>query len=201
MSTNFSFNKMTPIDNINILSQIRRSTGGTGGKLIHVAGSTIYDGSDLQLLPNTSLSTTTLTSTKQYHVADQISYVLSVEGTITVNVGDIITQNMSSANVFVSHKVINSNVLYVTSTSTNKFAYGNVVTDYRLVINGTQIPVYPLSMIVNGNTLDEYGNITVQANTTLITDHIWHTNGIGLGQGTITTWSEQEKFLWNAPFQ
>lgn len=201
LSTNFSFNKVTPIDNINILSQIRRSTGGTGGKLTHVVGSTIYDGSDLQLVPNTSLTTTTITSTQHYHVADELSYVLNVDGLITANVGDFLTQSISSANVFVSHKVVNSNVIYVTSSSTNKFAYGNVVTDYRLEVNGTQSTVCPMSMDMNGNNLDEHGNITVLANTILTTDTIWHTPGVGLGQGTINSWTEQEKFLWNSPYQ
>jgi hypothetical protein len=56
-------------------------------------------------------------------------------------------------------------------------------------------------MDVNGINLDEHGNITVYANTILTTDTIWNTMGVGLGQGTINTWTEQEKFLWNSPYQ
>ena len=205
LSTNFSYMNVSPLadNNINILSQIRRGTEGTGTSLLYLTGTTVVDGSELQLIPNTSINTTTSTSTP-YHVTNEISTILQIEGTITANIGDIITQTISGANVFVSHNVIDSNLIFVTSEISNNFTYGNLDASYGLIINGTLIiGAYPQASTITGHNMDIDGNVTIIANTTLISDKIWNkigvgvaTDGSGFGSGTSSTWTEQETFLW-----
>ena len=211
-SSEFIYSATIPLKNndINVLGQIRRGTEGTGTPLIHIAGESVYDASELQTIPGTSINSNVLLTSTTFNVAEKPSYTLRLEGNITANVGDIISQSfISGANVFVLNNVVNSNVVIVTYNTTNEFVCGNIVAaGYGLLQNGVSIPgVYPQSMTLRGYNINANGNVTLSANTTVIKDTIWNkpgvgtaTDGSGFGTGTISNWTIQEAFLWSNPY-
>ena len=210
MSTTFDYNKILPLldNNLNVLSQIRRGTEGTGTPELYLIGQEVFDGSKQQLITNTSTSTTTLVSTTTFNIADDVAYILTLEGNITANAGDIITQSISNAGVIVSFNVVESSSVTVTYDLMNAFSFSNVSAEYGISLNGTLLDAYPQSMEIRGFNTNVEGNVTIDAGTTLIIDKSWYKPGPGtvtdcngLGAGTISTWTEQEKFLWDSPYQ
>jgi hypothetical protein len=109
----------------NTLGQIRRGTQGTAIANIHPAGRTVIDGSTRQLVPGSDHGNITLTTTNTYTVTDTISYNLRLSGNVSANVGDIITQTTSGANVTVIGTNLITSSLLVTYNS-GDFNYSNV---------------------------------------------------------------------------
>ena len=109
----------------NTLGQIRRGTQGTAIANIHPAGRTVIDGSTRQLVPGSEHGNITLTTTNIYTVTDTISYNLRLSGNVSANVGDIITQTTSGANVTVIGTNLITSSLLVTYNS-GDFNYSNV---------------------------------------------------------------------------
>jgi hypothetical protein len=109
----------------NTLGQIRRGTQGTAIANIHPAGRTVVDGSTRQLVPGSEHGNITLTTTNIYTVTDTISYNLRLSGNVSANVGDIITQTTSGANVTVIGTNLITSSLLVTYNS-GDFNYSNV---------------------------------------------------------------------------
>ena len=210
LSTSFNYYTVSPLFNndINVLSQIRRGTEGTGTSAIYITGQEVFDGSESQIITNTSTGTITLTSSSTYKSAENLGYILRLDGNITANVGDIITQSISGAEVLVSHSVSESSILFVTYNLPIGFTYGNLTAEYSVSINNVLVNAYPASMTLQGYNINSVGNVTIPTATTLITDKVWYksgigtaTNGSGFGSGTIVEWTEQEKFLWDSPYQ
>jgi hypothetical protein len=109
----------------NTLGQIRRGTQGTAIPTTHPNGSVVIDGSTRQLVPDSDHSNITLTVTNTYTVTDTISYNLRLSGNVSANVGDIITQTTSGANVTVIGTNLITSSLLVTYNS-GEFNYSNV---------------------------------------------------------------------------
>jgi hypothetical protein len=109
----------------NTLGQIRRGTQGTAIPTTHPNGSVVIDGSTRQLVPDSDHSNITLTATNTYTVTDTISYNLRLSGNVSANVGDIITQATSGANVTVIGTNLITSSLLVTYNS-GEFNYSNV---------------------------------------------------------------------------
>ena len=109
----------------NTLGQIRRGTQGTAISTTHPNGSVVIDGSTRQLVPDSDHSNITLTVTNTYTVTDTISYNLRLNGNVSANVGDIITQTTSGANVTVIGTNLITSSLLVTYNS-GEFDYSNV---------------------------------------------------------------------------
>ena len=109
----------------NTLGQIRRGTQGTAIPTTHPNGSVVIDGSTRQLVPDSEHSNITLTVTNTYTVTDTISYNLRLSGNVSANVGDIITQATSGANVTVIGTNLITSSLLVTYNS-GEFNYSNV---------------------------------------------------------------------------
>ena len=141
--------------------------------------------------------------------ATKPAYELRVEGNVTANVGDSITQTISGANVFVLNNVVESNVVFVTQNLTTAFTFSNLVpSTYGLNVNGTlQANAYPQSMTLAGK-VDSNGNVTISANATLTTEQIFNTvgsgtatNGLGLGSSGAGSGTTVESFLWQDKYQ
>jgi hypothetical protein len=109
----------------NTLGQLRRGTQGTAIPTTHPNGSVVIDGSTRQLVPDSDHSNITLTVTNTYTVTDTISYNLRLNGNVSANVGDIITQATSGANVTVIGTNLITSSLLVTYNS-GEFNYSNV---------------------------------------------------------------------------
>ena len=68
------------------------------------------------------ISTTVSTGTS-YTVTDTVSYYLDLSSNITANVGDVITQSVLGASVTISSISTSTNIVLVTSNSTNPFRF------------------------------------------------------------------------------
>jgi hypothetical protein len=109
----------------NTLGQIRRGTQGTAIASVHPAGRTVIDGSTRQLVPGSEHGNITLTTANTYTVTDTISYNLRLSGNVSANVGDVITQTTSGANVTViGTNLITSSLLVIYNSG--DFNYSNV---------------------------------------------------------------------------
>jgi hypothetical protein len=200
-----------PFNNINVITQLRRGTEGTGPAMVYQSGEYVIDASKNQIIPNVAITYNTLGSAETFNVADTPSYILQIEGTITASVGDVISQDfISGAAVTVLNNVENSNYVFVTRLNNTNFVYGNVaLSGYGLKVNGTLASnAYPKSMTILGNSIQANGNVVISKDTTVINGKIWNkqgvgvaTDGFGLGSGTIGNWTEQEAFLWAQPYR
>lgn len=217
-------------NNINVLGQIRRGTDGTGVPATHLQGELVVDASLLQQIPNSALTNVASDYTVLVNVAEKSSFILELEGNITANAGDSITQDfMSQANAYVLVSVVNSNRVLVNLNTTNPydmlayFTIGNIANaGYGLFVNGViASDAYPVSFMQAGYqpplgvsqpqhypVIDPIGDTILPAGVSLITDRVWNkpgynhaTDGAGFGSGVASTWTEQESFLWNSPYQ
>ena len=141
--------------------------------------------------------------------ATKPAYELRVEGNVTANVGDTITQTISGANVFVLNKVVAGNVVFVTQNVTTAFTFSNLVpSTYSINVNGAlQANAYPASMTLAGK-VDANGNVTISSDDTLTTESVFNTtgsvtatNGLGLGALGTGAGTTIEAFLWQDKYQ
>jgi hypothetical protein len=79
----------------NTIAQIRRAVDGTSPQLIHQVGSRVVDSSQQQLIPGSANSNVVLSHTTTYNVADRSSLGVVLNGNISGNIGDIITQTQT----------------------------------------------------------------------------------------------------------
>jgi hypothetical protein len=79
----------------NTIAQIRRAVDGTSPQLIHLAGSRVVDSSQQQLIPGSANSNVVLAHTTTYNVADRPSLGVALNGNISGNIGDVITQTQT----------------------------------------------------------------------------------------------------------
>jgi len=107
----------------NTLGQIRRGTQGTSTPLMHVSGLRVVDASTSQLVPNATANSTMTLGTTTYSVTDTVSYYLDLSSRITANIGDVITQSILGASATISSVNTSTNIVLVTSNSTNPFRY------------------------------------------------------------------------------
>lgn len=190
----------------NTPSQDNPALAGLSG---YVPSSTeIQDASELHQITVTP-GTRTVYTGNVLTSATKPAYELRMEGNITANVGDSITQTISGANVFVLNSVTASNVVFVTQNLTTAFTFSNLVpATYGLNVNGSlQANAYPESMTLAGQ-VDANGNVTISANATLTTEQVFNTvgsgtatNGLGLGAAGSGSGTTVESFLWEDPYQ
>jgi hypothetical protein len=162
----------------NTLQNIRRAVGGTANQH-HDQGTTVYDVSTAQLIPemnprtavissNTTFSSNTAinywranAASSVFTVVDNPTYKVSLTTTITANVGDYITQRYSNANVTVRGNVANGqSVAVVYNAGLFTTANANCV----LYINGTVTTVAPTAVGILG-AVGSDGRVLVTATT------------------------------------
>jgi hypothetical protein len=148
-----------------VLRNIRRAVGGTSNQK-HVQGTTIYDASVAQSIPELDPRTAIISSNSSYSsdstinywrsnasssvftVADNPTYKVTLTGNITANVGDVITQRYSNANVIVRGNVTSGkSVAVVYQSGIFTTANANCV----LYINGTITSVAPNAVAILGS--------------------------------------------------
>jgi len=101
-AANLDFTQVEAIENINILSQLRRGTLGTGAALVQNAGLAVLDAGVNQNIPNVRITSTTISGNVTYHSTSTPPYNLLLSDNIVPGVGSHITQNSSGANVTVT---------------------------------------------------------------------------------------------------
>ena len=79
----------------NTITQIRRAVDGTSPQLVHAMDSQVVDSSIQQLIPGSANSNVVLSHTTVYTVADQPSLGVVLNGNISGNIGDVITQTQT----------------------------------------------------------------------------------------------------------
>lgn len=165
---------------VNQLRNIRRGVGGTAiGAMsgsadnIFPVGTAVYDSGANQSVPNVYINSTTLAPitdlildpTEQhgpnnytFTVTESPTYVLSLTGNISANVGDTITQRWGNANVTVRGNTVSQRSVAVAFNSgtfnSNNLGY--------LYVNGAATSVYVDSVNVLGQ-VQANGNVTVWA--------------------------------------
>ena len=108
----------------NKLGQIRRGTQGTSAPTIQYAGTVVTDGGADQVVPGT-VANVVLSTTTPYTVTSTPSYYLSLTGSVTANVGDVITQTISSSSLTVAGIDSVARVLLVRRNNTNSLTFQN----------------------------------------------------------------------------
>jgi hypothetical protein len=170
------------ISSQNILGQIRRGTQGTAVSTYPV-GTLVTDSSSQQEVQGSVSGNVTLAANTSYTVTNVISYTLTLTDSITANIGDLITQATTGANarILAFENTANSKltVSYNNPISFN-FLGNTVVALSNIAINGNYTGnVYPVSSSLAGKFIDAQGNVTILANTKLITANIWLNHGAG----------------------
>jgi hypothetical protein len=100
-ATSLDFGKVEFINDINILTQLRRGTQGTKAG-IQSAGISVLDAGVDQNIPGVNITTTTITGNVTYHTTSTPPYELLLSGNVVPELGSYITQSSSGANVTVT---------------------------------------------------------------------------------------------------
>ena len=169
----------------NTISQLRRGVDGTGAN-VHYANARVVDSSLAQQLPNIALATTnSLTGEKK--VAANVTWRVSLNNTISANIGDYITQTGPTANVRILETVANANVVAV------DFVDGNLrIANANVSINGTTTTANVTALNILGEVLST-GNVSVTGKT-IKQDYLWKAYGTGDTLDSSTTeWAEYIK--------
>jgi len=110
----------------NTLGQIRRGTQGTAIPDVQLSGKLVIDGSLRQQVPGSQHGNVALSIDTTYTTTSVVSYNLRLSGTVSANVGDIITQTTSGASATVVGANLITSSLLVTYNSAVNFSYSNV---------------------------------------------------------------------------
>jgi hypothetical protein len=100
-ASSLDFDNVEFIDDINILTQLRRGTQGTKAG-IQGAGLSVLDAGIDQNVPGINITTTTISGNVTYHTTSTPPYNLLLSGNVVPKLGSYITQSSSGANVTVT---------------------------------------------------------------------------------------------------
>lgn len=160
------------------LTTIRRGVAGTAIQT-HSIGTLVYDSSVVQKIPGLNARTALISSNSSFSsnssinywransssstftTVDNVTYKLTLNGNITANCGDYITQLNSNANAVVRGNVTSAKSIAVT------FLTGNVTTanaNCVLQVNGVSSVVAPNAISILGS-VNAVGNVTITAPT------------------------------------
>jgi hypothetical protein len=202
--------------NVNSLGQIRRAVDGTGPRQIQPAGSLVVDSSLQQSVPGSSVTTKSITTPVTYKVTDVVTNTLHLVGTVSANVGDIITQvsnaNVVFASMTVMQTVANSSVVAVLMNSGtinglpelfdevgfDEEAFDEISS--YVYINGNPTSAYITSINATG-MITANGTVTL-SDTTVHTTQSWYSTGFGqatTGAGLSSSNTQQAIFLKASP--
>lgn len=159
-------------DTTNTLSRIRRAVDGTSSQTVHIAGSLVVDASVQQAIPVTGAGTRALLANTVITVTGNVAMNLTVNGNITANIGDFITQG--SANTRVLQSVVSSSYVPVVALTGAISTVSNV----SISINSVVANAHPIAYAPLGK-VNSAGNITITSNTTAYTDTVWENAGVG----------------------
>jgi hypothetical protein len=171
---------------LNSLRQIRRGVDGTGAANVILSGNIVSDSSAAELIPNAQIFSAAIV-TGNITVTSNVSYKLTLSSTITVNIGDYITQFANTGNARVLQSVTNGNVVAVDFVTGTFQTAANIGTRINLVsltsgISSTNANVVSLGTLgsVNAN-----GNV-VLSSVPVLRSNIWEEFGTTLQNSTTT---------------
>ena len=193
---------------INTLAQIRRGVDATYSPAIQLATSRVVDSSVQQLIPNSTIISSSTTGNVVYSTSAStaVSYGLTLNLPLSANCGDIITQrdmtsNVVTATMRVLETVTTANVIpvIILSGAVNGlpvFYDDGIGFDEELFdntsgsafVNGVQTTSYIKGVYMLGNPaniatpglITTSGAITVLANTAISVGNCWYTPGTGV---------------------
>ena len=190
----------------NTLTNIRRGVGGTANQF-HQTGSIVYDASKAQRIPGLNARTALISSNSSFSsnssinywrsnsssstftTVDNVTYKLTLNGNITANCGDYITQLYSGANAVVRGNVTSAKSVAVT------FLTGNITTanaNCILRVNGVSSVVAPNAISILGS-VNAVGNVTITAPTVA-----GFTTNVEIYQDT-TAWYDYDALILGVP--
>ena len=190
----------------NTLTNIRRGVGGTANQA-HLSGTIVYDAGTTQKIPGLNARTALISSNSSFSsnssinywransssstftTVDNVTYKLTLNGNITANCGDYITQLNSNANAVVRGNVTSAKSIAVT------FLTGNVTTanaNCILQVNGVSSVVAPNAISILGS-VNAVGNVTITAPTVA-----GFTTNVEIYQDT-TAWYDYDALLLGIP--
>ena len=174
----------------NTLGRIRRGTQGTAITNIHQTGTSVVDGSTRQTIPGSVHGNIAITVANTYTVTDTITYNLKLSGNLQANVGDIITQVISGANVIVVGMNATTSSMMIIYNGSNDFNYSDVTVQLsgNLQANVGDHITQTLSSanlrIVSTNT----GGTNVVARHTTVTQLITGTGNLKLNNSNVAVY-------------
>jgi hypothetical protein len=129
----------------NTISQIRRAVDGTSPALVHSIGSQVVDASQQQLIPNSANSNVTISGSTVYNVTNtsSISLGICLNGNISANIGDIITQTQtidnwqSNTNFALGKLVYYAGNTYTTTGNVYGSSFGSISGNLALAFAGS----------------------------------------------------------------
>ena len=165
----------------NKLGQLRRGTQGTGAASLHLANTPVVDSSILQVVPGTASNVRVANVGNTFTTTTSMTYELLLSANISTNVGDIITQTTSSANLMVvGQNQDDANLVWVTYNNANDFDYSNVVV--ALSGNITANIGDTITQSVSGAALTVAANVATDSNVTAVYTTV---NTLHIGSGNI----------------
>ena len=189
----------------NSLGRIRRATWGTSPSTIHYANTFVVDSGIRQEIPNTNTATSNIgIANVAYTTTANVSVKLRLNSNISANIGDYITQKFANTTIAANLRVLetvtsvsNIAVILISGTVTN--LAGNLV-----LLNATATSANIIGTPTTIGMVASTGNVTLSANTTVITGTVFGTvySTIGtltnVGNIHVST-TEQALFLKASP--
>jgi hypothetical protein len=142
-STSFNYANVNQLPSLNILSQIRRGTQGTGSPMVQPAGAEVLDGGYDQLVPGTanvrSITTIAITGQTIFNTPTyQLGYAADNKQRLRITVNDVPTftnayNEIVSSSTTISYTGTDGNLVTVT------VEYGNTITFVNGVSAGSEV--------------------------------------------------------------
>jgi len=175
----------------NTIAQLRRGVDGTYTPNVHVAGSSVVDAGQQQIIPGTTLGNILVTANTAYKATDIVSYGANLTLIVSANIGDTITQRTIISNWTANTYVLTGEYTY---NSLNGYSYitsGNVFAEHFANISANNNPVWTANtaitsttMYYSGNTYHVTGNVHAPyfANVSANNNPVWTANTVTTAQ-------------------
>ncbi|CAB5214324.1 hypothetical protein UFOVP190_56 [uncultured Caudovirales phage] len=176
---------------INTIAQLRRGVDGTYTPNVHVAGSSVVDASQQQLIPGTTLGNILVTANTAYKATDLVSYGANLTSIISANIGDVISQRNIVSTWTANTYVLTGEYTYNSLDGYSYVTSGNVFAQYFANISANNNPVWTANtaitsttMYYSGNTYHVTGNVYAQyfANVSANNNPVWTANTVSNSQ-------------------
>ena len=157
----------------NTIAQIRRAVDGTSPALMHSIGSQVIDSSIQQLIPGSANSNVVLSHTTVYTVADKPSLGVTLTGTVTGKLGDVITQTQTvdawqaNTNITVGQLTYYSGNSYTVTGNVYGVTFSSISSNVALAFAGNTSNISTMILLENATDTKLIPVILLNGNITV----------------------------------
>jgi hypothetical protein len=144
------------VTNLNMLTRIRRGVDGTYTPRLHSANLAVVDAGHQQSVPGSTLTSAQLPFDTNYLVTSAVSYGVTLSSPVTGNVGDAISQNITSSPWKPSTVFSTGSIVYYGGYSYRTL--GNVYTPYFANVISENNPVWAPSTVITSGMVTYSGS-------------------------------------------